>query len=317
VTLLQALLLGIVQGATEFFPISSSAHLRLFKRLLGIPDGEHLLYFDLLCHAGTLLALVIYLRKDIWNVLTNRRQIGLFTIALLPLVPGYFLLKPVRLALSDPSYLGYFLILTGALLFAASRVRVLATDVGSIAIQPPLFANEVCHRGCARPSKIEAGERSECAVRPSENIPCEGKASEEDRFGDGHSQPPQKWKNVLWIGMLQTMALIPGISRSGATVAAARFCGWSWYEAARFSFLLAVPTIVGGELLETLKLVRGSSEAIGAVSALSYGAGFAASFGVGAIAVRAVFWIYEKGTVLPFAWYCVGAGLVALAIFNG
>jgi undecaprenyl-diphosphatase len=117
--------------------------------------------------------------------------------------------------------------------------------------------------------------------------------------------------------MLQTMALIPGISRSGATVAAARFCGWSWYEAARFSFLLAVPTIVGGELLETLKLVRGSSEAIGAVSALSYGAGFAASFGVGAIAVRAVFWIYEKGTVLPFAWYCVGAGLVALAIFNG
>ena len=65
VTFLQALVLGIVQGITEFFPVSSSAHLRLVKFFFQIHDGEHLLYFDLLCHAGTLLALVIFLRREI------------------------------------------------------------------------------------------------------------------------------------------------------------------------------------------------------------------------------------------------------------
>ena len=268
VTLLQALILGIVQGLTEFFPVSSSAHLRLFKRLLGVSDGEHLLYFDLLCHAGTLLALLIYLRRDIWKVVATPRQIGLFTLALLPLVPGYFLLKPVRLALSDPSYLGYFLILTGALLFAASKKPVLAA----------------------------AGGRNQ--------------TGEEIR-------PPQKWRDVLSIGLMQTMALVPGISRSGSTIAAARFCGWSWLDAARFSFLLAVPTILGGELLETWKMMRGSSEAMGAVPWASYAAGFGTSFGVGLFAVRAVFWIYERGKVAPFAWYCIGMGVLALAIFHG
>jgi undecaprenyl-diphosphatase len=267
VTLIQALILGIVQGIAEFFPVSSSAHLRLCKKLFGIADGEHLLYFDLLCHAGTLLALVIYLRRDIAKVLTSPREVGLYAIALLPLVPAYFLLKPVRIALSDGSYLGIFLIFTGALLWAAARKR---------------------ERLCL------------------------------SAVGDSASpQPPQKWGNVLWIGVMQAMALVPGISRSGSTIAAARFCGWSWIDAARFSFLLAVPTIVGGECFETMKLLKGSSESLGALPMSCYAAGFAASFGVGLFAVRAVFWIYERGKVAPFAAYCFGAGVLALAIFHG
>lgn len=270
-TFLQALILGIIQGATEFFPVSSSAHLRIFKYLLNIPDGEHLLYFDLLCHAGTLLALAIYLRKEIWNVLTHVHQIALFTLALLPLIPGYFLLKPVRIALSSPSFLGYFLILTSLLLFVAAKKA------------------------------------------PSPEFdPLGRQSSSSSCFGI-----TQKWKNVLWIGVMQTMALIPGISRSGATIAAARFCGWDWTAAARFSFLLAVPTILGGEFLETLKLVSNSSEATRAIPWTSYAVGFAAAFGVGLFAVRAVFWIYEKGKVRPFAWYCLGVGLLALTIFHG
>ena len=267
-TIFQALLLGIVQGATEFFPISSSAHLRVGKWLLGIPDGEQLLYFDLICHAGTLLALILYLRKEIGTVLRSGRQIALFTLGLLPLVPGYFLLKPLRVALSDPSYLGYFLLLTGALLFAATRKQ----EVLQVA---------------------SGGETG------------------------GHSFT-QKWSHVLWIGAMQAMALIPGISRSGSTIAAARFCGWDWVQAARFSFLLAVPAILGGECLETWKLIRGTSEAAGAVVSWgSYAAGFAASFCVGLVAVRAMFWVYEKAKVRPFAWYCFGFGLLTLAIFHG
>src|SRR5690606_6282535 len=129
------------------------------------PSGEEFLYFDLICHSGTLLALVVYLRKEIWAALHNVKEIALFTLALTPLVPAYFLLKPLRLAFSKPEHLGFSLMATSVLLFAASIKK---------------------------------------------KYHFEG----------------VKWKNVLCIGLMQTLALIPGISRSGATIAAGRLCGW-------------------------------------------------------------------------------------------
>lgn len=263
-TWLQALLLGIVQGITEFFPVSSSAHLKIAKKFLSLADGEHLLYFDLMCHAGTLLALIFYMRREIWSVLSSWRQMALYTWALIPLVPAYFLLKPVRIALSDPSFLGFFLILTGGLLFWASRKQVPLTAVGPI--QP----------------MHEIGARE-----------------------------------ALTIGAMQALALIPGISRSGSTIAAGRLLGSSWLESARFSFLLAVPTILGGEFLETLKWFRHQSDVQGSLSWEIYAVGFAASFGVGLLAVRFVFWVYERGRVAPIAWYCLAIGLLSLALWHG
>ena len=170
-------------------------------------------------------------------------------------VAAYFLLNPIRLAASDPAYLGYFLLFTSLLLFAASSKN---------ASQMPLG----------------------------------------------------KWKSVLCIGVMQTMALIPGISRSGSTISAARFCGWQWREAAEFSFLLSIPAILGGQVLESLKLLGGPAEAA-SIGWPCYLGGFASSFLVGLITVRFVFWIYEKEKVRPFAWYCLGAALVAWVIFNG
>ncbi len=268
---IQALILGLVQGLTEFLPVSSSAHLKLAKKFLSVADGEHLLFFDLVCHAGTLLALLIYLRRDIWQVLKSPRQIALFSLAIAPLVPAYFLLKPLRVMASDPAYLGYFLVFTAGLLFAASRKKVEYS---------PEFV------GAAHPHFLEAAD-----------------------------SPPKKWRDVLCIGLMQTLALIPGISRSGSTIAAARFCGWGWKDAAKFSFLLAVPTILGGQLLETAKVAAGHSDASG-VSLSGYAAGFAGAFGLGILGVRFVFWVYEKGKILPFAWYCLGVGFLAIGIFR-
>jgi undecaprenyl-diphosphatase len=247
VSFIQAFILGLVQGITEFFPVSSSAHLRMAKWMMGIGDS---VFFDLVCHSGTLVALLIFLRKDVWEVLKDVRKMALYFLALVPLVPAYFLLKPVRLAMSQPEYMGYALMATGALLFAASKKR-------------------------------EAVES-------------------------------KKWQHVLCIGVMQTMALIPGISRSGSTIAAARFCGWDWRDAAKFSFLLAIPTILGGEVLEIMK---GNSDA--GVSVGCYVGGFLASFGLGLLGVRFIFWVYETGKVKPFAWYCLGVGLFAWATFNG
>src|SRR5690606_16881966 len=108
------------------------------------------------------------------KVLCSVRQMAFFTLALTPLVPAYFLLKPVRETLSHPEYLGYSLMVTSALLFISSRKKA-------------------------------------------------------------YQNQEKKWKNVLCIGLMQTIALVPGISRSGSTISTARMCGWTWEEAARFS----------------------------------------------------------------------------------
>lgn len=249
-SLFQAIILGLVQGLTEFFPVSSSAHLKLMKWLLGMQTGAEFVYFDLMCHAGTLVALLVFLRKEIWEVIKTPRKMALYLLALGPLVPAYFLLKPVRVMLSEPGYLGYALMATGLLLWAASR-------------------------------KKEIGES-------------------------------KKWGHVLCIGVMQTMALIPGISRSGSTIAMGRFCGWKWKEAAQFSFLLAVPTILGGELLETLRGHASEDVSVGC-----YATGFLVSLLVGLGSVRFVFWIYEREKVRPLAAYCLGLGLVTWALFHG
>jgi undecaprenyl-diphosphatase len=244
----EAILLGIVQGLTEFFPVSSSAHLKLAKHFLSVSDE---LYFDLLCHFGTLIALIFYLRRDILNILCSPKKILLYSLALFPLIPAYFFLKPLRDLASHPSYLGYALLFTSLLLFLASQKKV--------------------------------------------EVPKE-----------------KKWSGVLFIGVMQTMALIPGISRSGSTISAARFLGWDWREAAKFSFLLAVPTILGGEILETWK-----NPPTQHLPLSCYLAGFLASLSLGLFSVRFVFSIYEKGKVRPFAWYCLGVGIFAWMAFNG
>jgi undecaprenyl-diphosphatase len=255
---IQALILGAIQGLTEFFPVSSSAHLTLGRWLLGIGASKDFIFFDLLCHTGTLFALLIYLRAEIWAALKSIKTIGYLFLSLLPLIPAYFLLKPLRSLVSDPNYLGYFLCLTSLLLFAASKKR--PTD------------------------------------RDSERL---------------------KWRSVLCIGLMQTMALFPGISRSGSTIATARLLGWDWLSAARFSFLLAIPTILGGQFLETIKLFKEPALNLQTLPMSCYLVGFFTSFLVGMVGVKFIFKIYELGNVRPFAWYCLAVGLITWFIFHG
>lgn len=238
-----ALILGVIQGITEFFPVSSSAHLKLMQTAFGISNTT--VPFDLACHLGTLLALLFFFKGEIKKILTSdRKKMLQLTIALVPLFPSYFFFHTLREHLSTPPFLGLFLIVTALLLFGAQKIR----------------------------------------IKKRGNI----------------------WRDILLIGTMQSAALIPGLSRSASTISCAQMLGWEAKEAVRFSFLLAIPTIIGANLYETQKLWK-----MGGAFGLDCIIGFCAAFFVGMAVIRFAMHILEKGKWTPFAYYCFFLGSFA------
>lgn len=248
---LQALLLGLIQGLTEFFPISSSAHLKVLKSFFGIEQETTL--FDLFCHMGTFLALLVYFRQMVFDLFRTPRKLLLIVVALAPLIPFYFLLKPLREAASKPEFLGFCMMATAGILFLASKLAFKARN-------------------------------------------------------------PLTLKDAWWIGVIQGVALIPGISRSGATIGAGLLRGVSTVEAVRFSFLLSLPAIGGGTCLELIK-VR-SHLATMPISLPHCWIGFIAAAIAGFVMVRIAIPLLEKGVLRPFAWYCLIAGVVVTLVYG-
>lgn len=254
-SLIEAFIIGLLQGLTEFLPVSSSAHLKLAKIFFKIESSESQVIFDLACHLGTLVALLLFLKNEILNILRkDHRKLRLLFIATLPLVPAYFLLKPLRDFASHPQYLGFCLILTALILFGGQRLR---------------------------------WKRSE------------------------HGQ----WSDVLWIGALQSAALIPGISRSASTISCAQVLGWEAKDAVRFSFLLSIPTIIGGNCLELFKIMLSQDE-LPPLSFSRCAMGFITAFVIGWLVVRYALTYLEKGNLKPFAWYCLCFGILVTVYLN-
>ncbi len=254
---LESILLGIVQGFTEFLPVSSSAHLKIAKFLLKVQESDSSVLLDLSCHLGTLMALMLFLRKDIWDILKSTRKMLLFFLALIPLIPCYFLLKPLRDIASSQEFLGPCLIGTGLILLAGQSLRMSRSEVR--------------------------------AATP-------------------------KIKDVLMIGTLQSAALIPGISRSAATISCARVLGWSPKEAVRFSFLLSIPTVIGGNLIELLKATSFAHQET-AVPFFGLFAAFGSAFLIGFFVVKKAIEYLEKGNLKPFAWYALSLGTLVTLYF--
>ena len=209
-TTIDAIILGIVQGLTEFLPVSSSGHLKLAQHFLGLQNLDHYLLFDLACHLGTLIAIGLFFFQAIRNLFvgqtTHLRQVVLATLPLFPLV---LLMKPIEAAYAEPAYLGVFFLMTAAILFLGVYY---------------------------------------------------GKTSPE---GQRHQHV---WRDALVIGSWQALAILPGVSRSGSTISGARLLGWSPQEAIVFSFLLAIPAVLGGTSLELLKLWAASGICCGSLT---------------------------------------------------
>ncbi len=256
---IQGLIFGLLQGITEFLPISSSAHLKLFKILFGIETSESEVIFDLICHLGTLIAVLHFFRKEVIRLFKkDHRQLACLLLALLPLIPCYILLKPLRDFASGPRCLGVCLMITSVILFLGNRSK----------------------------------------PRVSNNLPFKTTV-----------------RDVLVIGAMQSAALIPGISRSASTISCAKLLGWKPCEAVRFSFLLSIPTIIGGNCLEALNLYLLNPHPIN-VSLTTCAAAFIASCSAGFIVIRFAINLLEKGNLKPFAWYCLVLGLITTIVLN-
>jgi undecaprenyl-diphosphatase len=256
--IIDAIILGIVQGLTEFLPVSSSGHLELGKAILGdnsIPEES--LLFTVVLHFATALSTMVVFRKDIYDILKGafalkwNEDLQFITKIALSMIPavivGLFFEEHLEQLFGGNILLvGCMLIVTAILLFLADKAK--------------------------------------------------------------HTNKPVTFKNALIIGISQAIAMLPGISRSGATISTSVLLGNDKTKAARFSFLMVVPLILGkiGKDLLSGDLTYESSN----FTALSIG--FIAAFIAGLFACTWMIALVKKSKLTYFAVYCVVVGLIAI-----
>jgi undecaprenyl-diphosphatase len=263
-----AILLGIVQGLTEFLPVSSSGHLALAESLLHVQGGG--VAFAVLLHAGTLLAIALVFRDGLVRLV--RGSLGL---------PAA-LLRPVR---EWP----------GDVLFAA-RIACATVPGGVVGL---LFED-----------RVEAAFASPVVVGLLLWVTALLLLASR-RAGDPDGEVG--WKEAWIIGLAQAAAILPGISRSGATIATALLLGVARPRAAEFSFLAAVPLILGSTVLEVPGLFARGADG----GTLALVAGFATSFLVGWGALLWLVRLVRQGALHWFAGYCFLAGAAVLWLSRG
>lgn len=257
-SIIEAIILGLVQGLTEFLPVSSSGHIELGKAILGTDIQEDLL-FSILVHLATVLSIFIVFRKDIWHLLKvffsfkwtdEFKYITFILVSAIPIVIAGLFFKDFIDSLFQGNLLmvGIFLIFTGFILLL---------------------------------SKLEKTKST-----------------------------PLTYPKAIALGLAQLIAILPGISRSGTTIATGLALGLSRSEAARFSFLMVLIPIIGASTVQTLDVIETGSLATNQM--LPYAAGFIAAFASGWAACQWMLAIVKKGNITWFSIYCWIAGAIAM-----
>jgi undecaprenyl-diphosphatase len=262
--LLIAIILGIVEGVTEFIPVSSTGHLILATELLGF-DADKWAAFNVIIQLGAILAIVALYWRTFWAVLE-----GLLKGEAI----SWRFVRNILVAFLPSAILGFLLINKIEALLGNGIVVAVALIAGGIAIL-------VIER----------------TVKPGKIV--------------GVAEMPLK--QVVGVGLIQCLAMVPGVSRSGATILGGLSLGVERRTAAEFSFFLAIPTMLGAT---TLELVKHRDTLMAGASGVGFGAvavGFVVSFIVAIVVVKAFVAYISRHGFAPFAWYRIGAGLVALA----
>jgi len=308
---LRAIVLGIVQGITEFLPISSSAHLSIVPRLLGYATPT--LAFEVLLHFGTLAAVAAYFARDLWafvlclvapgrlgpeEAATRRRLLGLLALASVPAAAVGFLLQDwADQQTARPLRASVWLVLTTVIMIAAELY-----DRSRRARPAPASA----------PGELESGEEAPAGRARTRVQRHHGR-------GPGTMTDPPDAQQELQrlpvakatgIGLGQALALIPGTSRSGITISVGLFEGVSRETAARFSFLLSIPAILGAGILK-LDDLSGATE-----TSAELLAGTVAAAVSGFLAVSFLIRLLRTRTLWPFIWYRLVAGTLFVLLLS-
>lgn len=269
-SVLDALILGLVQGLTEFLPVSSSGHLVLGQEVLGVLHGENIT-FEIFVHFGTLFSILAIFWRDVWQIFgalcaairrpksvsTLIRENEHFKLAVLILfgslpagVVGVSFKPYVERAFADVNLVGVMLMITGLVLFLT------------------------------RLSK----------PKPDKKV---------------------GWGSAFVIGCAQAFAIMPGISRSGMTISAGLFSGVDREQAARFSFLLALPAIFGATLLEALEI---TAEPLNTEFIFALIVGSVAAFVAGYAAIKTIFVVLKRDRFSYFSLYCLTVGIIVVVL---
>lgn len=267
----QGIILGAIQGLTEFLPISSSGHLVLSQNLLGLNEPE--LFFDICLHLGTLLAISIFFFQDLRNV-----GVTMFTVPR-RLRQGEGLREQLK---NNPALrLAVFVI-----------VGTIPTGILGIAIRS---ISEFCFSSIRFVGFMLLVTGSLLAMTKY----CQKGRRDIFRFNV---------VDALLIGLAQGLAILPGISRSGTTISMGLFAGLNRDTAARYSFILSIPAILGALVMEWEAPMQGSAP----VSVIAGGTVIAAA--VGYASLKVLMWMVKKGEFFFFAPYCWVLGAVAIGL---
>ena len=261
--LLIALILGIVEGVTEFIPVSSTGHLILATELLGF-DANRWAAFNVIIQLGAILAIVVLYWRTFWAVLEGMLQGSAMS---------WRFVRNILIGFTPSAILGFILINQIEMLLGNAMVVAWALIVGGVAILV-----------------------IEKYVKPGETV--------------GVAEMPLR--QVVGIGLIQCLSMIPGVSRSGATILGGLSLGVERRTAAEFSFFLAIPTMTGAT---TLQLFKHRDELLAGASGVGVGTvavGFIVSFVVAIVVVKAFVQYISRHGFAPFAWYRIVVGAAAL-----
>lgn len=272
--IIEAVILGIVQGLTEFLPISSSGHLIIMQKILGLANAEDVdLLFDMLLHLGTLIAVFVAFHKMIFSLIksfilsipqlfsgklkwktadNDQRMIVLLIISVLPLFFVVPFMKKIEDLYSSITVVGIALMINGIILFLSDKIVTGKKNASTMSI-----------------------------------------------------------KNSAAIGLTQLIAIVPGISRSGSTITAGLLCGLDRSFAARYSFIMSIPTILGGIVLNIIHTFKDSG-GINTSMLPMYLIGIIASAFSGLVAIKLLQYLLKSKKFIIFSVYCIVVGFAVI-----
>ena len=276
-SIIQAILLGILQGLTEFLPVSSSGHLAIFQNLFHIGKGtEDLFLFDILLHIGTLLSIFVVFFKDIAKLVMEFA--GIVHDFFLN-IPRWIRREPARRVLRT-SYRRFVVMIivstipTGIIGFI---LRDIVEDASKTLIIPGI-----------------------CFLMTSALLFLA------DRMPEGFKTPRDaSYGHAAIVGVAQGFATLPGLSRSGTTLTACLMCGFDSRFAVKYSFIMSIPAVLGAAILEI-------KDAVGTKMEVSYIIGMLVAAVVGFVAIKFMLVLVRNRKYIYFSIYCLIAGIVAI-----